>query len=49
MQLSANQMQRQHDVEERYIEAQRKWRSAEKNVQELQTELQVILMLCSNG
>ena len=41
LQLSANQMQRQHDVEERYGEAQRRLRSAESSIQELQTELQV--------
>ena len=43
LQLSANQMQRQHDVEERYSEAQRKLRSAESSIQELQVELQVSL------
>lgn len=44
LQLSANQMQRQHDVEERYSEAQRRLRSAESNIQELQAELQVSLL-----
>lgn len=43
LQLSANQMQRQHDVEDRYTEAQRKLRSAESSIQELQAELQVSL------
>lgn len=45
LQLSANQMQRQHDVEERYGEAQRRLRSAESSVQDLQAELQVRLLL----
>ena len=44
LQLSANQMQRQHDVEERYSEAQRRLRSAESNIQQLQAELQVSLL-----
>ena len=43
LQLSANQMQRQHDAEERYSEAQRRLRSAESSIQELQAELQVSL------
>ena len=41
LQLSANQNQRQHDIEERYDEGQRRLRSAETTVQELQAELQV--------
>ena len=41
LQLSANQMQRQHDVEGRYGEAQSRLRSAELSIQELQAELQV--------
>ena len=44
LQLSANQMQRQHDVEEWYSEAQRRLRSAESSIQELQVELQVSLL-----
>lgn len=44
LQLSANQMQRQHDAEERYGEAQRRLRSAESSIQELQAELQVRLL-----
>lgn len=44
LQLSANQMQRQHGVEERYSEAQRRWRSAESNIQQLQAELKVSLL-----
>ena len=43
LQLSANQMQRQHDVEERCSEAQRRLRLAETTVQQLQADLQVSL------
>ena len=41
LQLSANQLQRQHDVEERRSEAQRRLRCAQTTIQDLQAELQV--------
>ncbi|DBA94296.1 hypothetical protein WJX77_005306 [Trebouxia sp. C0004] len=40
LQLSANQLQRQHNVEERYTEAQRRLRVAETTVQHLQAIVQ---------
>ena len=41
LQLSANQRQRQHNVEEQYNEAQRRLRSAETTIQDLQANVQV--------
>jgi hypothetical protein len=41
LQLSANQLQRQHNVEERYTEAQRRLRLAEATIQDLQADVQV--------
>jgi len=42
LQLSANQLQRQHEVEERYSEAQRRLRFAETSIQDLQADVQVV-------
>ena len=41
LQLSAKQLQRQHNVEERYTEAQRRLRLAEATIQDLQADVQV--------
>ena len=41
LQLSANQRQRQHNVEEQYNEALRRLRSAETTIQGLQANVQV--------
>ena len=41
LQLSANQLQRQHDVEERCSDAQRRLRCAETTIQGLQADMQV--------
>ena len=49
LQLSANQMQRQHDVGEWCSEAQRRLRLAESTVQQLQADLQVSLSLLLSG
>lgn len=47
LQLSANQLQRQHDVEQRCSDAQRRLRCAETTIQGLQADMQVRpLQLC---
>ena len=47
LQLSATQMQRQHDAVDRYEDSQRRLHIAETTVQQLQADLQVsFVLLC---
>ena len=46
LQLSANQLQRQHEVEDRCSEAQRRLQSAETTIQDLQADMQVSQACC---
>ena len=45
LQLNANQLQRHHNADERYGEAQRRLRTAEVTIQNLQAEMQVGFLL----